>query len=111
MKKNEIVDKKVILQRTKKYGNNFQTLAKIWKTYFKNRFELDIDFEPQDVAICMALHKISRFMINPLDQDTLTDLINYFWLGLDYDQYTSKIIQEHDKSEKNKSFTTQNIKL
>jgi len=42
---------------------------------------------PSDAAFMFALHKISRLANNPGDEDTLRDMINYAWLGIDYDEY------------------------
>jgi hypothetical protein len=39
----------------------------------------------------MCLHKISRLSNNPEDSDTLQDMINYAWLGIDYTEYTDML--------------------
>jgi hypothetical protein len=33
----------------------------------------------------LCLLKVSRLANNPSDSDTLKDMLNYAWLGIDYD--------------------------
>lgn len=82
-----LVDKETIVERSNSYGNNFPFLVQIWKNFLKQRYDIDVPLTPGDVAFMFALHKISRLANNPGDQDTLKDMINYAWLGIDYQEY------------------------
>lgn len=86
-----MVNKDIIVQRSKAYGNNFPFLAKIWMNYFKSIYNVDIQINAKDAAMMMCLHKISRLSNNPEDSDTLQDMINYAWLGIDYTEYTDML--------------------
>ncbi len=88
----KIVDKDIIKDRLKIYGNNFPIIKDLWRTYLIQRFGIDIDIKEDDVAVMMALMKVSRLAQSPQDEDSITDLINYFWIGLNYDEYTKKEI-------------------
>lgn len=83
----ELVDKETIIKRSDEYGNNFPFLVEIWKNFLKLRYNIDVPLTPKDVAFMFSLHKVSRLANNPADQDTLRDMINYAWLGIDYDEY------------------------
>lgn len=97
MKKlSELVDKQIIVERSRKYGNNFPLVAQLWKNYLKQRFDLDVAITPSDAAFMFALHKISRLANNPGDEDTLRDMINYAWLGIDYDEYVQLLNQRNN---------------
>lgn len=87
----ELVDKQIIVERSRKYGNNFPLVAQLWKNYLKQRFDLDVAITSSDAAFMFALHKISRLANNPGDEDTLRDMINYAWLGIDYDEYVKQL--------------------
>ncbi len=95
----ELVDKQIIVERSRKYGNNFPLVAQLWKNYLKQRFDLDVAITSSDAAFMFSLHKISRLANNPGDQDTLKDMINYAWLGIDYDQYLS-LLEKSNKDNK-----------
>lgn len=86
-----IVNKDIIVQRSAKYGNNFPDFAILWNTYFKVKYGMQFQITPADAAMLMCLHKISRLMNAPEDQDTLQDMINYAWLGIDYDLYVEQL--------------------
>lgn len=94
-----IVDKQTIIERSKKYGNNFPFLVQIWKNFLKQRYDIDVPLTPGDVAFMFSLHKISRLANNPGDQDTLKDMINYAWLGIDYEEYV-KLLMTEEKNDK-----------
>lgn len=91
-----MVDKQTIIQRSKSYGNNFPFLKKIWCNYLKLRYGIDVPLTSADVAFMFSLHKISRLANAPDDEDTLRDMINYAWLGIDYDQY-EKLLSEEEQ--------------
>lgn len=87
----DLVDKETIIERSNRYGNNFPYLVEIWKNFLKQRYDMDVPLTPGDVAFMFALHKISRLANNPGDEDTLRDMINYAWLGIDYDEYVKQL--------------------
>ncbi len=87
--KNQLVNKKIIIQRSETYGNNFPLFAKLLKNFFKTKFKVDIDIKSKDSAFILCLLKISRLSNNPVDEDTMIDLINYCWLSVLYNQYIS----------------------
>ena len=43
--KNQLVNKKIIIQRSETYGNNFPLFAKLLKNFFKTKFKVDIDIK------------------------------------------------------------------
>jgi hypothetical protein len=86
-----LVDKETIIERSNSYGNNFPYLVEIWKNFLKQRYDMDVPLTPGDVAFMFALHKVSRLANNPGDEDTLRDMINYAWLGIDYDEYVKEL--------------------
>ena len=73
--KNQLVNKKIIIQRSETYGNNFPLFAKLLKNFFKTKFKVDIDIKSKDSAFILCLLKISRLSNNPVDEDTMIDLI------------------------------------
>ena len=85
---NSVVDKDVILERTKQYGNNFPTMSKLWKTYFKMKYNIEVPIEDEDVPFLMQLHKVSRLMVSPDNLDSMQDMFNYAWIGFNYDEYS-----------------------
>lgn len=89
-----MVNKDIIVDRSKIYGNNFPFLAKIWMNYFKIKYGVNVQISAEDAAMMMCLHKISRLANNPEDKDTLQDMINYAWLGISYSQYESLLKTE-----------------
>lgn len=97
----ELVDKQTIAQRSRSYGNNFPFLVEIWKNFLKQRYDIDVPLTPGDVAFMFALHKISRLANAPDDADTLKDMINYAWLGIDYEQYVDMLPHNSDTPGKN----------
>lgn len=88
--KNQIVDHQIILQRTKEYGNNFTTMSKLWKNYFKIKYNLQVPIEQEDIPFLMQLYKISRLATSPDNRDSMQDMFNYSWIGFNYDQYNEQ---------------------
>lgn len=89
-----IVDKSIILDRKTTYGNNFPIITKLWNNYLGQRFGTEVKLTEEDSAVLMALMKVSRLAQSPENEDSLTDLINYFWIGLNYGEYTEFKIDE-----------------
>ena len=94
-----IVDKKIIQERKAEYSNNFPSISKLWNNYLENHsdFHTTGDLTPQDAAIMMGLMKISRLAHYPEHEDSLTDLINYFYIGLNYDEYCGILTPEQEQ--------------
>lgn len=80
-----IVDKELIAERKAEYGNNFPLIADLWNNFLGSK--IDAFITPEDVSIMMALMKISRLANSPMHKDSLTDLINYFYIATNYDEY------------------------
>ncbi len=88
--KNQIVDHQIILQRTKQYGNNFKVMSKLWKNYFKIKYDLQVPIEQEDIPFLMQLYKISRLAASPDNRDSMQDMFNYSWIGFNYDEYNNE---------------------
>lgn len=83
----ELVEKDIIAERKAQYGNNFPMIAELWNNYLSREFDNPPIIKPQDVALMLGLMKISRLANSPNHEDSLTDLINYFFIALNYDEY------------------------
>lgn len=86
----KIVHKEIIKDRRQKYGNNFPLIAALWRGYLKKRFKIDLELSDEDAAIMMTLMKVSRLAHAPQEYDTLEDMLNYAWIGLNYEEYKNK---------------------
>lgn len=80
MRANDILDeaKDLIADRGKDYGLaalNHLRIAKLWSAY------LERSIEPHEVAICMALVKISRLQESPHHADSYKDGVCYLALA------------------------------
>jgi hypothetical protein len=80
MRADDILDeaKEVIADRGKDYGLaalNHLRIAKLWSAY------LERDIEPHEVAICMALVKVSRLQETPHHADSYKDGAAYIALA------------------------------
>lgn len=75
-----MVNVDVIKQRKEMYGNNFPEIARLWSLYTKT------EISPTDVAMMMALMKITRMIVNG-DSDSEMDMENYIWIAMNYDEY------------------------
>ena len=76
MRANDILDeaKDLIQDRGKDYGFaalNHLRIAKLWSAY------LERNIEPHEVAICMALVKISRIAEQSTHRDSYADALSY----------------------------------
>lgn len=89
----DMVDKDIIIDRKTTYGNNFPIITKLWNSYLDKRFVADgiEKLTDADTAIMMGLMKISRLAQCPEHTDSMTDLINYMWIGLNYDEYLGNV--------------------
>lgn len=79
----EAAQKCVCGDREQDYGspeNNFNTIANLWADYLSAKDE-PTDIKPKDVAIMMALLKVSRIANNPGHMDNYVDGCGYFCIG------------------------------
>lgn len=70
--------------RASQYGtpeDNFARIARHWTVYLKNRFDLDVEITPPDVALLMDLMKTAR-LENMIDhKDSWVDKAGYVRAG------------------------------
>lgn len=72
--------------REQDYGTpeeSFRAIAQLWGIYIRERMVIltDVCFDPEDVAIMMALLKIARLANNPEHMDSWVDLAGYAACG------------------------------
>lgn len=75
---------KTVADRGVPYGgveDNFGRIAALWKAHLKNRYVIDVDIDPADVAMMMALMKIARLENQPAHPDSWVDLAGYAACG------------------------------
>lgn len=82
-----MVNVDVIKQRKEMYGNNFPEIARLWSLYTKT------ELSPTDVAMMMALMKITRMIVNG-DSDSEMDMENYIWIAMNYAEYEDIEIED-----------------
>ena len=82
-----MIDKQMIAERKSMYGNNFPKLSELLNGYLTNFKNNGEPILPKDVAIIMALMKISRLMESPSNKDTMQDLFNYMYIAINYEEY------------------------
>jgi hypothetical protein len=84
-----IINKDIIAQRKAQYGNNFPLIAELWSAYIRDHTNVyeGGEITPQDAAVMMGLMKISRLANSPSHSDSLTDLLNYIYIGTNYEDY------------------------
>lgn len=66
--------------RQKTHGDkltNHQNIARLWSAYLLNRLHPDAELSPLDVALMMALLKISRTQLGDHNPDDYIDLAGY----------------------------------
>ena len=91
-------DSEIIAERIKQYGNNFPMIAKLFNQYFKmNGFNMSRDITEYDVCMLMGLMKISRISANPDHEDSIIDMMNYFNIGFNFEEY-KKIVDENTET-------------
>ena len=81
------IDKEIIKERKKKYGDNFEKIAKEWRKYLVNPL-----ISSKNVATMMSLMKKVRLDFiedNNSEEykDTLKDLANYSWIAENFEEY------------------------
>lgn len=92
MKKEEVLDKAKELvsnERLKHYGTpkeNFARIAKLWEVVF-NR-----PISPTEVALCMAMVKVTRLVQTPDHVDSWVDLAGYAACGGEVSEKIDKSI-------------------
>jgi hypothetical protein len=82
-----IVDKKMIAERKLMYGNNFPKFAELINNYLSNFKNEEEPIFPEDVAIIMALMKVSRLNETPNNKDSMQDMFNYMYIAINYKEY------------------------
>lgn len=82
---NNIVNLDIIKERKEQYGNNFPCISKLFNNFLKDKLKEPITEE--ETAALMGLMKISRLANAPEHSDSLVDLINYFYIALNYKDY------------------------
>lgn len=93
-------DSKIIAERIRQYGNNFPMIAKLFNQYFKmNGLNMSRDITEYDVCMLMGLMKISRISANPDHEDSIIDMMNYFNIGFNFEEY-KKIVDENTGTKK-----------
>ena len=93
-------DSEIIAERIKQYGNNFPMIAKLFNQYFKmNGLNMSRDITEYDVCMLMGLMKISRISANPDHEDSIIDMMNYFNIGFNFEEY-KKIVDENTGTKK-----------
>lgn len=94
---NQFETNKIIKTRIREYGNNFPVIAKLFNSFFRiEKIELSRELTEEDVAKLMGVMKISRLMQNPSHRDSLQDLLNYFMIAFDYDNYVKSCIETNN---------------
>lgn len=66
------------------YGSpaqNFAAIARMWRCHMASRFGADVDLKPEDVAVMLALMKMSRLGFDPSHVDSWVDVAGYAALG------------------------------
>lgn len=85
----KIVETDIIKNRRETYGNNFPIITDLWIVYLKKRFGVELGLTSEDVSVMMGLMKVSRLAQSPKNEDSLVDMINYMWIGLNHQDYLS----------------------
>lgn len=96
-----MVDKEIIAQRKRVYGDNFKDIINNWNEY------LNTELEPKDAAMMMALMKETRInsiksKLKGLDllseeanellkglKDSQKDKANYLWIATNWNEYAA----------------------
>ena len=83
MKSTEILDKTKNLlseDREKSHGDkvlNHENIARLWSSYFQNKYKIAILVLPEDVANLMTLLKIARTQAGKFNLDDYIDACGY----------------------------------
>lgn len=76
--------KQAVADRGLNYGtpeDNFQRIADLWTAFNNRQNGVEIQFDPSDVAIMLALVKIARLANTPAHVDSWVDLAGYAACG------------------------------
>ena len=100
-----MIDKNLIKERKRVYGNNFEDIARVWEAYLSKKLGVIGRFSitPEDVAKMMMLMKECRIdaiskkleecsydeevLLRTALQDSLDDRDNYEWIAENYEEY------------------------
>ena len=83
MKSTDVLDKAKNLlseDREKTHGNkieNHENIARLWSSYFQNKYKIAILVLPEDVANLMTLLKIARTQAGNFNLDDYVDACGY----------------------------------
>lgn len=61
--------------------DNFGRIARLWRAFFKARYDLDVPLTPGDVGLIMILMKVARLAYDPDHKDSWVDLAGYAATG------------------------------
>jgi len=70
--------------RQLKHGDkvkNHENIARLWTGYLQNKFKLNLNILPEDVAYMMALLKIARTQEGQANEDDDVDACGYVAIG------------------------------
>ena len=56
--------------------HNFADVARLWSAYLTNKFEINLNLEPKDIALMMCLFKVCRELAGH-KRDNLVDAAGY----------------------------------
>ncbi len=74
----------VLKDRNSSYGrpeDNFARIARRWNVFVKNKYDIELNLQPVDVAMMMADMKLARLENSPSHEDSWTDLAGYAACG------------------------------
>lgn len=83
----DMVDKDIIVDRKKQFGNSFPAIASLWSQFLEEYYGVKIEINPAVVSYMMALMKVSRLLNSPDHKDSQIDLVNYLHIAFNYDEY------------------------
>ena len=73
-------EKLVSVDRAHKHGDkviNHENIARLWTSYLQNKFKLNLQMLPEDVANLMSLLKIARTQAGSFNVDDYIDACGY----------------------------------
>lgn len=76
--------KYVLKDRNTSYGrpeDNFARIARRWNVFVKNKYDIELNLQPVDIAMMMADMKLARLENSPTHEDSWTDLAGYAACG------------------------------
>lgn len=72
--------------------DTFQLIADYWSVYLSKEADRIVDISAEDVAVMMALFKISRLQANPFHRDNIIDALGYMAIA-------GELIERHGSDE------------